>query len=55
LSLVSLCCVALCKYRPCDGLIAHPGSPNVRRNRLGNQKTKAKAHVSCRASDGITN
>jgi hypothetical protein len=27
--LVSLRCVALCRYRPCDGLNARPGRPNV--------------------------
>jgi hypothetical protein len=31
LSLVSLCCAVLCRYRPCDGLITRPGSPTVRR------------------------
>jgi hypothetical protein len=26
---VFLCCVVLCKYRPCDGLITHPRSPTI--------------------------
>jgi hypothetical protein len=29
LSLVFLCCVVLCRYRPCDVLITRPGSPTV--------------------------
>jgi hypothetical protein len=31
---VSLCCVVLCRYRPCDGLITRPRSPTICRNRL---------------------
>jgi hypothetical protein len=29
LSLVFLCCVVLCMYRPCEELITRPGSPTV--------------------------
>jgi hypothetical protein len=31
LSLVSLCCVVLCREEPCDGTIACPNSPTKRR------------------------
>jgi hypothetical protein len=31
LFLVYLCCVVVCVYRPCEGLITRPGSPTVRR------------------------
>jgi hypothetical protein len=31
LSLVFLCCIIVCRYRPCEELITHPGRPTVRR------------------------
>jgi hypothetical protein len=33
-----LCCVVLCRWRPCDELITRPRSPTICRNRLGNKK-----------------
>jgi hypothetical protein len=26
---IFLCCVVLCTYRPCDGLITRPGNPTI--------------------------
>jgi hypothetical protein len=33
---VFLCCVVLCRYRPCDGLFTHPRSPTICINSSGN-------------------
>jgi hypothetical protein len=37
---VFLCCVVLCRWKPCDELISRPRSLTICRNRLGNQKIR---------------